>query len=413
MGTVSSQFFGVVLVYVVTFALNTQVRAGVREGVVECTGEARILNGDRVMAKKTAIADGLRNCVEKVVGITIQSSFASTMKEVVNNNKSDFTASVNDNVLQKADGFVESYDVLGEEISNDVLTLRLKAKVFESKIEAEVMKLADLLAAAGNPKVMVAIQDIHISPQGERRVKTSVLGEHLQKLLLKRGIEIKGQSLAIKAARKEGTFQRIMSNPGTFGQAALKAGADVLIFGSVEIVDKGIIADSAFEALNGQTSIEITSLIKGVLLSTGEVFSSQPIQMKSIGIDYNRALHRALAGRGKHGNLVVRSFDAVFEDLKRSFRKTAKDGQRFEVRLDKVKSFRRQARSFIAMLGKLSGVSQVKQKSFAQGSLTLDLSCTCSAKQLQELIFSGADTLNGFSGLDVSGVTGSRLRFRL
>src|SRR5688500_9612478 len=75
------------------------------EGVVEAVGEANITNGDTVTAKKMAVADGLKKCIEKIVGISITSEFTSDQQETLKNNQSEFSQKVRDQLTQKAEGF--------------------------------------------------------------------------------------------------------------------------------------------------------------------------------------------------------------------------------------------------------------------------------------------------------------------
>lgn len=408
LGRVPCNFF--ISILVGTGQLSS-VAAQDRQGVVEAVGEAQIVNADQVAAKKTAIADGLRRCIEKVVGIFIQSNFASTMKEVVKNNKNEFTADVENEIIQKAEGFIDKYEVLSVNVVGQVLKVRVKAKVFETKVQAELQKIADLIAAAGNPRVMIMVQDVHVGTDGRRRVKPSILGDIIASKLVALGIEVKDSRSAKRAMRRERDFKKAMDNTGGFVDIAARAGADILIFGNVEFIDKGVITNSSWASQNGQRSVEISSQVQGVLVSTGELFSGSAVQRKTWGTTYERAVFRELKGRGR--NIVVKNFDSLFADLKTSFRKMAAEGRGFEVRLDKVKSFRRQGQAFLGALGGLSGVAGVRQKSFAAGSLVIELRCTCSATELQERIFKVTDALAGFDGLDISNVSGDRLTFRL
>ena len=78
-------------------ALAMVMSAGVaqaNEGVVEAVGEAQIKGNDKLAAKQKAVADGLKKCIEQVVGISIKSEFSSQMQETVRGNQSEFNAKV-------------------------------------------------------------------------------------------------------------------------------------------------------------------------------------------------------------------------------------------------------------------------------------------------------------------------------
>ena len=139
--------------------------------------------------------------------------------------------------------------------------------------------------------------------------------------------------------------------------------------------------------------------------------STKPVQMTSIGTDMERAVHRAFQGRGE--NLVKQTFDQLLEDMKDSFKKTADRGQAYEVKLEGIKSFKKEGKGFLKLLEGLTGVSTVKQKTFAGGALVVDLACKCTADELQNRIFSAAEKAAGLSSIDIKDVSGKKLAFKL
>jgi hypothetical protein len=385
-----------------------------QEGVVEAIGEANISNGDTVAAKKAATSDALKKCIEKVVGISITSEFTAEQQETLKNNQSDFQSKVRDSLTQKADGFIQRYEVLDEKQEGTVMKVRVQAHVFESKVKAEVKKLADLIAAAGNPKLMLVIQEVLIGTDGAKTVQhESVLAASLEEELLARGFELKGKRAAQDVADDSvKDFESLMNNETKTTKMARDQGADIIIIGRVEIQDKGVMEETGgLTALKGQRRIEIQSVVRGMNAATQDVFSTKPVQMSSIGINVEKALHRAFKGRGQ--NIVKQTFDALLEDLKTSFKKTAEQGQGYVIALKGVKSFRKQGQSFMDMVGKVDGVQSVKQKSFAGDVLTIDVSCKCTSQELQNRIFQASDSASDLNGLDVENVSGKELSFKL
>ncbi|MBI3179864.1 MAG: flagellar assembly protein T N-terminal domain-containing protein [Deltaproteobacteria bacterium] len=380
---------------------------------VEAVGEAAIKD-DLVAAKRAATADALRKCVEQVVGISLQSEFTATQQELVKNNQAEFQSQVRDNLLQKSEGFVDKYEVLEEGAHGDIYKVKIRARVFTSKLVAAARELADLLATIGNPKLMLVIQEVYIPLKGKPEVAAdSILAAYLEKELLERGFELraKDQAKTIASGTPSG-FDHWLADAAAAASMARQNGADIVIAGRVEIQDQGKIDDTApFEALRGQTRVEIKSIIRGLNAASMDVLSSKPVQMPSIGIDVPRAVHRAFKGRGE--NVVKQTFDQLLTDLTASFRKTATGGQTYVVELRGVKSFRKQGQRFMELLGKLADVSTVQQKSFAEGTLTLDLQCKCSSDELQQRIFKAVGSAREFPTLDVHGVSGKQISFKL
>ena len=385
-------------------------------GAVEATGEAQIKGGDKAAAKQAAVSDALRHCVEQVVGISIKNEFSSQEQETDSNTKSTFMQQVQNSLVQKSEGFIQHYDLVSEGAEGDVYRVKVRATVFESKVKAEVQKLADLLKAAGNPKLMLVIQEVMSSPDGTARVASeSIMAAYLEKELLARGFELRGQSAAHKAGA--GTLQAYdhwMNDTAGGMKMARDEGADVLIFGRVEIKNQGKITDTGgIDALKDQIRVEIFSVVRGVNTASGEVFSSKPVQMKSMGMSEERAVHRAFKGSGN--NLVDQVFGSLLEDLKTSFKKAAEQGQQYMVVLSGVTSYRKQGQRFLEVLRGVNGVSGVTERTFdsSQGHMDVDVMCKCSTAELQQRIFSASEHADVLKNLDLAGASGKRLSFKL
>ncbi|MBI5508959.1 MAG: flagellar assembly protein T N-terminal domain-containing protein [Deltaproteobacteria bacterium] len=396
--------------------LLARVAPAATEGVVEAVGEAQIKNGDQVAAKKVATADALKKCIEQVVGIAIKSDFSATQAESVKNNETQFVSDVSDKLVQKSEGFIQKYEVIDERTDKDIIKIKVRAHVFESKIKSEVKRLADLLNAAGNPKVMLVVQEVYDSPEGKRRVaKESLVGAYLEKELLARGFELKGKGEAHAVADDSvEQYDKWMHDVGGAAKMARDQGADILIAGRVEITDKGRMDEkdvAGLDALKDQTRIEIASVIRGLNSATDEIMSTKPVQMTSIGTTTERAVHRAFQGRGE--NLIKQTFDQLLDDMKESFKKTADRGQAYEVKLDGIKSFKKEGKSFLKVLEGVDGVSTVKQKSFGGGALVVDMACKCSAEELQGRILQAAEKTGDLSSIDIKDVSGKKLAFSL
>ena len=191
--------FGVGIVIALALLVAAPVMANA--GVVDAWGEAQVKGGDKVAAKRAATADALKRCVEKVVGIQIKSEFSQEVQETVKNNQSDFQQAVRDKLTQKAEGFIQSHQVLGERLDGDIMKVHVKAHVYESKLRAEVKKLTELIAAAGNPSIMVVVQEVVIKPNGDTKTqRQSLMGAHIEKALIARGFDVHGQRRAKRIA---------------------------------------------------------------------------------------------------------------------------------------------------------------------------------------------------------------------
>jgi hypothetical protein len=385
---------------------------GAQGVTVEGVGTAEIKGRSPSQVKQEAISRALKDCIEKVVGISIKSAFSSSMKEVVADNKNAFSAKVSETIEQNAEGFVQKYDVLSEKKDGGILEVKVRAVIFENKIQAELKKLTGLLDAAGNPKVMVVIQDILIDEAGLESVRPqSLLGSYLTDDLSKRGIEIRSQtSISSLSETSSEEFKTILNNPKKLQEEALEAGADILIMGSLRVTNRGIVKNSSFSALNGRTQILAEIHIQGIMLTNGKVIAAEPISKKEYGSDVERATHRVLKCR--KAGCVKKVFESLFEGLKQAFRSIAKTGSAYRVVLKGIKNYRRQGRKFSSILEALPDVN-LEHSKFDKGKLKVELTCKCTSKQLEDRIFEATETLSIFESLDLSGISGKTLRFQL
>ncbi|MEE8410614.1 MAG: hypothetical protein V3T05_13510 [Myxococcota bacterium] len=393
-------------------------------GVIEASGEAMIKDGDRVAAKKAAVADGLKNCIDKIVGVTIKSEFTATQQEIVKNNKEEFYSNVKDKLTKESQGFIKTYEVLSEKVDGDVFKVTVKAEVYESKLKAEVARLADLLVGAGNPKIMVLIQVVHVDEEGEAKViKSSTLPTFIERALMDRGFQLRGTAKAHRAQRGSlDAFDELLENRNRSIKMARAQGADILIGGRVEIRDKGKGGKTGGIDFGDIKRFQIESNLHGIVTASGDIISPNPFNAVEMGMSLNSAVKRMTRGsKGRGYSWFERTFNQLIEDLREALRKMALErnekgvaGLRsYVITLNGVKSFRKQGRRFMTILQAASGVSGVTQRSFADGTLVVDVSCDCSSVELQDAIFNAADSNALLKNLDAEASTDRQLSFKL
>ena len=282
---------------------------------VEATGQAMI-EDDEADARNHAIANALRFCVEQVAGVVIKSEFSHSQREILKDKKRTFLQDVSDQLTIQSSGYIETYEIIQEKRRGDVIVVDLRAKVFASKVQAQLAGLVDVLSQMGQAKIMLAVQDVrYAAGSSEPKVMSqSVIRSSLEGAITRVG----GQMVAPSLANRVTT-----ASPPTYDnwehtralQDAKQFGAEFILLGRIEVRDLGVIkGETILTNLNGQTRIEIAGTIRGIDVKTGALLSSQAIQMTSIGINADRALKRALKGRGN--NMIVQTFDNLVSDLK-------------------------------------------------------------------------------------------------
>jgi hypothetical protein len=94
---------------------------------VEATGEAAIFQNDVVQAREKAIADALRNAVEKAVGTVITSASVSKDFELVE-----------DKVLSNSRGYIKKFDIIDKKEADGTVTITLRADVGKDELAKDV-----------------------------------------------------------------------------------------------------------------------------------------------------------------------------------------------------------------------------------------------------------------------------------
>lgn len=378
-------------------------------------GRATVLREGRSVeqTQARAVAQALVACVEKVVGVTVQSDFSSELQEVVKGQQSEFNARVRDTVLKSSEGFIKSHEVLEVRPSDSEVFVRVRADVYESKVQAKIRELADLLAAAGNPRVMVVVQEVVVAIDGTTRVAASPqFATRLERALHEKGFELQGKRRAGQiAGQPVGNFEAFFTDLGAAAKLARDQGADVLIAGRVVVQDKGTVENAMFASLNGMRKANIEIALKAVLSSTGQILSPKSVAITEMGSDLERAVYRAYKGRGN--NAFQQILDAIVPDIRSALVSIAEKGRRYLVVLQNVKSFRRQGQPFLRLLVEVEGVRSAAQRAFGEGKLEVEVECKCSASELQQRVFKHAEEARAFESLDIVGVESSRLSFSL
>jgi hypothetical protein len=275
--------------------------------VVEAVGEAEV-KGSEVEAKKLAIADALKRCIESRLGVYVRSTFSAEQSEET---KKGFDSKVNEAIVQKAEGFVAGYEIVDQKIERGVLRVKVRARVYESKLESELKRLGELAASVGGVKIAVAIEELKKSGDG----KVEPLGVPLFSAQI--GQALKARGLDLSSAPK------LDPDRMTMLQRAREGGASVLVTGRIEIENKGAMTESdtaGLEALKGQMRIQVKGVIEALDASTGDIVSTKAISLTAIGTDEDRALQRAFSGKGQNATKQV--MDALAKDLEASLAKS-------------------------------------------------------------------------------------------
>lgn len=390
---------------------------------VTVTAEAEIIEGNVDQAVQTARARGMQLAVEKAIGIYIQQEFTATQREAVANKQVQFNSMVQDKLVKRSTGYIKDHTVKNTTqiivAGKPFIQLTMEADVYQDKVTAELRRLTDLIKAAGNPKLMVAIQVLYRETDNTLRVhSTPQLPGLLAKELLDLGFEVVGKGPAASLVQNSPDgFKASIAEPSHVIALARKERADIVIGGVMEIVDRGTMTDTGpFTALKGQVRLEIKTDITAIHVATGRVFSSEPLQRSTMGINAERALTRELRGRSRrHNNLTGAIATRIVTDARALLEQEANVGLAFQILLHNATSHRKHCRPFLALLRSLGDkVASVREVSYDNGVLTTELTFKGKPKELEDLIYAAVDGGPAvLKALDKKAGAGRRIEFTL
>ena len=95
------------------------------------------------------------------------------------------------------------------------------------------------------------------------------------------------------------------------------------------------------------------------------------------------------------------------------WQKEAENGKRFRVTVANVGHYRKVARPFLKFMKKLSNVAKVKEVSFKDKKLLLDVYFKGNKETFLDAVFEAAESNEKFSNLDKSGDSGDSIELTL
>lgn len=121
---------------------------------VTATGVAAVLQGDKAIARDTAINDALRKAVEQAVGTMVSS------ETVVENYQL-----IRDSILTKSQGYIQNYKVVSESPSPELYQVTISATVALGDLKNDLAALGILMQRAQKPRVLFMIAEQNIGQE--------------------------------------------------------------------------------------------------------------------------------------------------------------------------------------------------------------------------------------------------------
>ncbi|MCC6806180.1 MAG: flagellar assembly protein T N-terminal domain-containing protein [Deltaproteobacteria bacterium] len=368
--------------------LATTTAAG-KSAEVEATGMAAIEKSDEPTARQKAINNALTQAIAQVAGQWVQSRFEATQQEHTRDQETAFVSRVEDSVRTDVQGFVETYKVLREERAGPNYRVTVSAVVNTRKLNDLFGALQELLEKK-KWKALVITREVDATKNAP---VSGQAGAFVENELTKVGLELVSHGSPSASA----DLMTLADHEGR------QSGADVVLLVEAKYKNLGVIGPGAeFEALVGQTRIELELTLRSALVEQRRIMSSKPVTMTSIGTSYERALARVLGGKGQ--NAVRQATEDFFQELLKELQKPAKTAPpapavqvsaqvavpaptSLRLVIERVKSFKKLGRPLIDLIGKANGVKGVAQTAFAGDKLELSVDFSGDQSALEKFIF--------------------------
>jgi hypothetical protein len=128
------------------FPLRAAQAEEVKEIMVEGVGV--VIQDDQSMARDRAIEDALRKAVEQAVGTLVESETRVRNYQILS-----------DDIYSRSTGYVQSYQIVNELLSENILKITIKAFVSIGSLSEDLKAVGILLKRLDKPRVMVLIEE--------------------------------------------------------------------------------------------------------------------------------------------------------------------------------------------------------------------------------------------------------------
>ncbi|MEW5951687.1 MAG: hypothetical protein GX447_03895 [Elusimicrobia bacterium] len=116
--------------------------------IVQAEGVSPVIGSDLEGAKKSALADSMKNALALVVGVYVSADTLVSKSMLIN-----------DDITSKSEGYIEKYKVLKEYRDGEFYKVKIEAHVRKEDIAAKLKNLETEVEKIGNPVVFIKIRE--------------------------------------------------------------------------------------------------------------------------------------------------------------------------------------------------------------------------------------------------------------
>ncbi len=332
---------------------------------VVAKGLGAILAGDEVKAREDAITAALRNAVEQVVGMMVES-------EVLVENYQ----TVEDQIYTRTQGYVQKYDIISTSKQLDnAIEITIKATVKLSDLKSDLEAIGVLLSRKGKPRTMVMIDERNIGEHyyqfgmDMNTTEIAVMNE-----LMNFGFPFVDPAQSRVVIANDVVSSALNGDTGAAANIALRLGAEIIITGTAvaKVASGGsdVVRNAGFKSCQANINLR--------------VIRSDDATIVAVASAYDRAAHideitggtQALQKAAKKAAIELKDKIVI------AWQKDVYSSAQVQLQVTNIASFSQLSIFKNSLKYYIRGIQSVNQRSFAGGSAHFDIDIKGTAEQM-------------------------------
>jgi hypothetical protein len=392
----------VIFLMVMTTAILAQQTMPGAAGVQGSTQESRevvakglgaILASDEVKAREDAISAALRNAVEQVVGMYVESDV------LVENYQT-----MEDQIYTHTTGYVQSYNVISESKQMDnAIEVTIRAVVKVSDLRNDLQAIGVLISRKGKPRTMVLIDEKNITDHYYHVLTDMNVSETaLMNELMNYGFPF------VDARQSKVNIAADVVNAAMQGDAqaaasiATRLGAEIILTGSaVSKVASGgpaVVRNAGFKSCQATVNLRAIRADDAVIIAVASA--------------YDRAAHiDEVTGGSMAIEKATKKAAAELKDkIVEAWQKDVYSSAQVQLQVTNISSFSQLNLFKNSLKYYIRGIQAVNQRNFSAGTALFDIDMKGTAEQLAAEL--DAKEIEGMR-LQVTGLTANKVTVRI
>lgn len=148
------------------------------------------VRGDLREAREAAIQDALAHGVQMIAGVEIASLMGDNARSSIHDNRERFEQEVESQIHAQSVGFVTQYSVLSEKHEGQLYKVVLIVEVDSSRVRDQLERIAQRIAEARHPKILVLSTETYKDGAGETHTEQAPLRALLESAFVNAGFEL-------------------------------------------------------------------------------------------------------------------------------------------------------------------------------------------------------------------------------